>query len=327
MDPMQRSILIGVDGGGTRSRALCTALDGTILAYAEGFGTNPDYNENALENFRAVVGDVLGKAGRSAEQIAGLAAGLAGLDAPDDDEWANEMTALPGMMCAPVFVNDAVAAQAGALALRPGILVIAATGSITVGVTESGEVVRNYDFNHYAPSSARYLAHDAIFELLTIRLDPADQRFLDAILVYWEVADLAGLRDMARRYTASDLKTVRRKYGQMAPLVTKAALEGCPLARRVCDRGADKIADSVRLVRTCFESEDVPVALEGALAHAAYMHQAIADSLRRRMQQGYTLVEAAHPPCAGAILLAARAVGISQIEVIRGNLSRFLQET
>ena len=39
-------------------------------------------------------------------------------------------------------------AWAGALTLQPGIIVIAGTGCIVFGVTETGREVRNYSFEH-----------------------------------------------------------------------------------------------------------------------------------------------------------------------------------
>jgi glucosamine kinase len=316
-------VLVGVDGGGTYSRALCTDLSGNVLAYAEGLATNPDYAGAAHQNFRNLMDGLLASAGKTAENIVGLAAGLAGLDALDDDEWALAMTRLPDMRCTPVYVNDATVAHAGALGLAPGIVVIASTGSIAIAITARGETIRNYDFNHYAPASARFLAHEAVFQLLTRELDEADLPFLDAVLRYWNVKSPAHLREFARQYKTLDRETRKRRYGGMAPILTDAAEAGSPLAKRVCDWGAGTIADSICLLRTCFNGDDVtvPVAVIGAVGRCAYMYNAIQLTLREKMRQPYAIIEPILPPVCGAILLAARSAEVGDLDKVTNQLA------
>jgi glucosamine kinase len=321
-----RDVLIGIDGGGTHSRAMCATIDGNVLAAAEGAPTNPDYNSGALKNFRDLVSDVLSKAGRDAAHIAGLAAGLAGVDDPNDDEWALEMTSVPGMTAKPVWVNDSVVAQMGAFALNPGIVVVLSTGAITVGITESGEKVCNYDFNQYARASARFLSHDAVYRLLTEEIESADKQFLGSVLNYWGVGSLAGLRDIAKRYTVSEKEASIRRYGLMAPLITQAASAGSPLAKRVCDFAAAGTAQGVRLVASCFEADDISIALHGSLALCPYMKAAVCAALAAPSAKRYHLVEALLPPTAGAILLAAREAGGLCLDTIRENLLKIQRQ-
>jgi N-acetylglucosamine kinase-like BadF-type ATPase len=75
-------------------------------------------------------------------------AGFAGLDAPEDQEWADRFTAVPGLVCPRLSVNDAVIAHAGALRSLPGIIAISGTGPIVFGVTPDVRQIRNYDFGH-----------------------------------------------------------------------------------------------------------------------------------------------------------------------------------
>jgi glucosamine kinase len=152
---MDRRCVVGLDGGGTFTRALAADLSGRPLAYLETGGSNPQHNPHAeAEARRAIVGVVL-EAGRELADVCCLGAGFAGLDDPADHEWAERFTTLPGLDCPRLVVNDAVVAHAGALLSQPGIIAISGTGSIIFGVTESGRHVRNYDFGHYAPTAAR----------------------------------------------------------------------------------------------------------------------------------------------------------------------------
>jgi glucosamine kinase len=66
--------------------------------------------------------------------------GIVGYDTPSDLNWIAPLTKLPELTCPVWHVNDAVSAHSGALMGRSGIIVIAGTGSIIVGITEDGTI-------------------------------------------------------------------------------------------------------------------------------------------------------------------------------------------
>ena len=148
----KRKVVIGLDGGGTHTRALCCALNGEVLAYAQTGGSSPQHNapEEAERRVRHLIADVLQQAERAPADVMALTAGMAGLDAPKDQEWAERFTALPGLAGTRAHVNDAVIAHAGALQSHPGIIVICGTGSILYAVNEAGQAENNYRYLHYA---------------------------------------------------------------------------------------------------------------------------------------------------------------------------------
>src|SRR5947209_7294298 len=189
-------IVIGLDGGGTHTRVLAAELTGRIVGRADGEGSNPQHDHRAEANGRAAIEAVLDAARCRPEQVVSLVAGLAGLDDPEDHAWAERLTAVPGLECPRVHVNDAVIAHAGALQSRPGIIAVCGTGSIVFGVTPEGRQIRNYDFSHYAPTAARHLAYEAVFRIIAGEAGPADRDFVRQVLTFWEAADLAALREL-----------------------------------------------------------------------------------------------------------------------------------
>ena len=58
-------VVIGVDGGGTSTRALCATLDGRVLARAEAGGSNPSHNHDTEGNVQTAIKLVLQHADRS----------------------------------------------------------------------------------------------------------------------------------------------------------------------------------------------------------------------------------------------------------------------
>jgi len=347
-------VVVGVDGGGTFTRAMCAALDGTVLGYAEAGGAHPGKNADAADNVRRAIGGALGEAERGAGDVAAIVAGIAGFNHPDvDARWADAFTDLPGLKGGVPrrHVNDAVVAHAGAFgAQRAGIVVIAGTGSIVFGVTPAGRHVRNYDFNHFGRSTARDLGYAAVYRILAGDWDPASDRpLVDAVLGAWRADDVPALCALAGQSHAENPQDVMRRFGALAPLVTRAALDGVPLGQRICDTVAGELEMAVRIVGACFANESGPpapnnggerrggdsgsevlVALVGSVVNSSYVAQALRHALAATPpatpELRYVVVPPAFSSVAGAVLMAlnaaAIAVGAEASSPVRVNLAR-----
>jgi glucosamine kinase len=323
---MKAQIVIGIDGGGTYTRALAADLNGRVLATAEAGAASPYKTDSAEENVRQAIRDALSRAGCDPEQVVGLVAGMAGLDAPEDHVWAERFTALPSLNCPRLHVNDAVVAHAGALESRPGIIAISGTGSIIFGATEDGRQIRNYDFSHYAPTSACHLAFNAVHRILAEDTQPEDAELIQQVLAFWGVEDVGGLRALGTQgFCAEEFERIRR-FGAMASLVTEAASSGAPLARSVCDNAAAMLAIGIRLIGSCFAAERVEVALIGGAVRSAYVQQAVAQALSRSPQRGYEVVDPALSCAAGAVLMALDRTGVVIDAATRARLKTTSEE-
>ena len=314
-------VVIGIDGGGSFTRALAADLSGRVLAYAETGPASPDKSHDAEQNVRQAILEVLSRAGKRPAEVAALVAGIAGLNRPEDQVWAERFTAVPGLNGVRIHVNDAAVAHAGALGSRPGIIAIAGTGSAVYGVTPGGRPHFNTDFHHYARAAARHLAQDAVFLLLAGEAAPDDAPLLSAVLRYWEQPDLAGLRELGARGFDPDPFTCSRRFAELAPRVTEAAGRGEPLALRVCSQAAETLATGIRLVGACFPDGPVSVALIGAVARSPV----VTEALRLRLEEGrggYQLVEPQHSCAEGAVLMALRAAGVPLTGEVLGALQR-----
>jgi glucosamine kinase len=58
-------IVIGIEGGGTATRAWCTDLAGHVLATCQTGGANPGHNADAAAHVHAAIRQVIAQAGRS----------------------------------------------------------------------------------------------------------------------------------------------------------------------------------------------------------------------------------------------------------------------
>lgn len=305
------AVVVGLDGGGSHTRALVADLSGRPLGFAETGGSSPSHNpeEVAEANVRQAITEAIVVAGRELSDVVCLVAGMAGVDEEADQVWAEQYTAVPGLNCPRIQVNDAVVAHRGALCFRPGIIIIAGTGAITFGVTESGLMRGNYAFNHYADAAGRTLAYNAVYLMLVGDDTPADASLVQKTLDYWKVQDREELRSLVLEIGHLKWKARVHRYGGMAPLVTEAAALGSPLARKVCDRAIEEMAMSIRLLGADFASKTVEIAPIGSVAQCPYMTQALTDALATKRERQYRVVAPSLPPDAGAVLMALQYIG------------------
>jgi len=307
---VDRRIVIGLDGGGTTTRALAVDLTGRELASALSGCAAPGKSPHARAHVRQAIQEVTTQAGRTLSDVASLVVGLAELDGPEDEVWAAEFTKLPGLTCPRLHVNDAVVAHAGALESRPGIIAIAGTGSIVFGVTETGRQIRNYDFHHAPMAQARSLSYDVVHALLAGEAGAADAELVGAILDFWHIPSIDELHELGTHGFIADRFKRGRRFGEMAPLVTAAAGRGSPLACRVCEQVAAALGTSIRLVGGCFSLDCIPVAFIGGVIRSPYMQGAMARALGENGDRRYDIVEPAFSGEAGAAQIALQGLGI-----------------
>jgi glucosamine kinase len=318
---MALDLVIGLDGGGTTTRVAVADASGRVLGYAEAGGANPSHQADAEQSVQAAIRAALAAASCQPDQIAALAAGIAGLDSPADQEWADRFVAIPGLHGPRIAVNDTLIAQIGAFAGGPGVIVIAGTGSAIYAIDPAGRAFHNDDLQHYA-GGARHLAFHAMHQILIGRASAADHAYLAAILAHWQSPDIAHLRELVFRQRERDYNDVKRDYSAMAQIVTAYA-ETAPLAGACCDDAAIGLVTGIRLLGGCFTEAVIPVALIGALARAAPIQRRVARQLASSTVHQYRLADPVLPPVAGAILLALRQIGVAPNPVLVNQLRSY----
>ncbi|MGG1634514.1 BadF/BadG/BcrA/BcrD ATPase family protein [Paenibacillus sp. FSL K6-3182] len=327
MHLQEEQVVIGIDGGGTHTRVMVCSHRGHVLSYLERGSASIYKDEMAAENVQGAITQALQQAGRTPYHALALVAGIAGLDSPSDLEWIKTLTKLPGLTCPMWHVNDAVSAHRGALMGEQGIVVIAGTGSIIVGMTDDGQMIRNYDFHHYAASAARFVAYDAVYEMLAGNCDDTDRELREAMLVHWNVSTAQQLADIAKKGFADDRRTRDKQFGKFAPAVTEAAERGSSLAIRVCNRAIDQIKVGIEMIASSFYSEEVAVTFTGSVANSPYFIRELGEKLRQGNNKRYTVVQPKFPPVVGSVLLALKQLDIAIDDDVIHNLSEYTFET
>ena len=136
MEQVRMNVVLGIDGGGTHTRASIVS-GGAVLGHGES-GSIKRLRvgaEAAEANLRALLKDVFSKAGVSGVQAA--CCGVASASMPGIHEWITAVFSDFSVERAEV-VGDEVIALDAAFKGGPGILQIAGTGSNTIGRAPDG---------------------------------------------------------------------------------------------------------------------------------------------------------------------------------------------
>ncbi len=170
----------GIDGGGTKTAVLlidetgreCTSVTVGGSSY-RALGT-----EGVAELFENNIAACLKKAGAEREKLAGFAAGVPCLgedkaaDAAIQKEMERRYPDIPFYLC-----NDAEVGWAGSLALKPGINIVAGTGSIAFGKNSTGKSVRCGGWStFYGDEGSCYWLGRKTIELFSKQMDGRLQR-------------------------------------------------------------------------------------------------------------------------------------------------------
>ncbi len=138
------AIFLGVDAGGTKTRAVLADAAGRIAGVAEAGPGNAQAVGPVVAGaaVRAAAGAALARAEVGAEAVRGAFFGLAGVrTAEERTVMAAELSGL-GLGRAWEIGSDLDVAHAGALAGGPGVVVIAGTGSAALARNAAGETAQ-----------------------------------------------------------------------------------------------------------------------------------------------------------------------------------------
>lgn len=297
--------IIGIDGGGTATRVICVSLSGETLAYHEGKGCNPFHNPNAAHDIPQTILDTLEQAGLTPSQVAHVTAGFAGLDNAKDLKWAQEHLNIPELDCPKDILNDADVAHFGAFGNKPGLLIVAGTGAITLAINESGNRIRNYDIGHYAKAAARHLAFNAIHAILVEKRCDSDTAMINELLAKLSLDEPSQLRNFFDSHKGQPLSELNREIGQLAPIITQHAEQGSPLADYACCKSVDDIAESMEILSGYFASQIIPYALTGSVARSEAISSRLEQRLKRTTtEKAFSETTPLYSPVGGAALAA-----------------------
>jgi len=293
---------LGVDGGGSSTKACVVASDGKALSAGVGGPSNIYYSsdEEFVGSLRDAVGQALAGTSTTLESVRMACVALAGAGRPRyADRAATLLRKVFGDV--PFFVvEDTRAALAAAHEGRDGIALIAGTGSNCIG-SKDGEVASAGGWGSLLGDEGS--AYRIAVRGLQAAAKAADGRGPAAGLLEGVLSALGGetpkdLIDLTQGLTRSDLAGLSR-------VVFAAAGVGDGEAMRILDEESGELALMVKAVASRLGMQGLRVGLVGG----CFMNSLYVDMLRRHLQRlsGFSLEAlfvVSRPPCEGAALLA-----------------------
>ena len=299
---------LGVDGGGSHTRAVMADADGRITGSGVGASINPRHHDapTVRERLRALVGRALGS---RAEPLSAAFLSLGGISTRADAEAVEAIAAgIEELRGAKVKVaNDAIAALVGGLAGRPGMVLIAGTGSACYGVAGDGRSHWCGGWEHRADDagSAYWIAIEAVRAAVRVedgRLPPSALR--DLVFNRWPLTEP---RALAERLSRGDVD--RATLATLAPDVMALAASDA-LAKSIVDRAADELTQMVAVTAArLFAPHPSELILTGGLARSGPPFTPLLVSRIETMAHGVKVVEPELPPVLGAVIEAVRLAG------------------
>jgi N-acetylglucosamine kinase-like BadF-type ATPase len=296
------TVLVAIDGGGSKTDAVAIGLDGAILAHVRGPASSPQTLgvEQAVRVVDALVGEVLAAAGRPL-----LRAGiyLSGVDLPVEIATFTAATAhLPWAAAAngyaPIIENDMFALLRAGTEKPNAVAVVCGTGSNCVGVRADGEHAR---FAALGTISGDWGGGSQLGEqALWYAARAMDGRGGPTEFTRTVPAQL-GLPDVQAVIEAFHFGRLPwSTFATLAPLVLEASDRGDAVAGTILDRQAEEVVAIAVAAITRLELLDtpLPVVLGGGVLATG----------NERLISGITARLAARAPLASIELVKSRPI-------------------
>ena len=313
------AIVLGIDGGGTHTRAALVTGAGRVLGYGEAGPSNLHVvgRDAAREAIAAAVASASDSAGLASTHVVAAFLGIAGVaTGRDRDEMraiARELDLAPEETLG--VDHDLRIALAGGLGGEPGIVLIAGTGSSCYGRTADGSSWRSGGWGPLLDDvgGGYWLAVRALSAIARA----IDGRGASTLLAerLAEALALAAPDELLRMTGRSGL--ARDELARLAPLVLAADADGDDVAHEIVRAGVDELARMVQAVAQNLGliSESVPLVFSGGLASdQSYRNQL--ELVIARRAPNVVLASSRLSPVLGAALLALESAGALSREVV-----------
>lgn len=142
--------VIGIDGGGTKSKLHIADLSGNTILELLGGPTNL-YSmgaEGVERELKSLLSRTMERSGLSLTDCEALCLGTAGADRPEEKLLFRDMLKNYGVMGKLTITNDAETALVAGSGKREGIVIISGTGSLAYGINSLGEKARAGGWGH-----------------------------------------------------------------------------------------------------------------------------------------------------------------------------------
>jgi N-acetylglucosamine kinase-like BadF-type ATPase len=300
-------LVLGVDGGGTKSIGLVADPSGNILTRRESGASNVNVVglDGAARSLRKVITDCCDDVRCPPNELSSVVLALAGGGNEQTREGIkkalSELFQKDGIKLPPLFIEtDARAALEGAFDGGPGVVIIAGTGSIVIGKTPKGDLLTIGGWGRFLgdEGSGYFLGREAL-RVVTLQMD----RRGDATKLKQKLAETHHLG--TRGDIIKAVYQEKLELSRIAPLVLEAAAENDIVSQKIIQSAALLLAEQARvIVLQMGILRKVGLVMAGGLIEHENVYSNTLHMKLMKLLPQVDVRQPLHSPAHGAVLMA-----------------------
>jgi N-acetylglucosamine kinase-like BadF-type ATPase len=303
------SLLLGIDGGGTKTVALLANGDGVLLGRGQAASSN--YHKVGAAAALAALDEVITAAFAAAQlpsaPAASICLGLSGVDRPEDLGVFRPWLAERHPNARSVIVNDAELVLAAGAPEGWGVAVICGTGSICVGRNRTGHSARADGWgNILGDEGSGFAIGLAALRAVMRAYDGRGPTtaLTQSVLAAWALERPEQL--VQRVYTE---QATPMEIAALSVEVGQAAESGDSIALGIMAKAAHELANSVQaVIRRLEMAGEVPCGLAGGVLTKNQRMVDLFTDAAQELNLQLTPITLVHEPAQGALRLAQEAL-------------------
>lgn len=297
----QKPYVIGMDGGGTKTKICSAYLDGTIFDSFTGGSMNINsQGEAGVKQNLAQIFNELKNRGADWPLLKGICLGAAGISNPLARQTLQASVQTAGIRIEPILLGDHQIALYGAHEAGQGIILIAGTGSVCYGIGENAQEVRVGGFGHLIDDEGSGYAIGRDVLSAVVRAEDGREQptcMKEAVLAQLKLSGIAELIQYI--YSPS---TGKKEIAALAPIVMQGVQKKEQAAERILEKASDYLAEMVITAVRCLNRPQAEVAFCGSVL---LKNEILAEKLKQKIHAVYPAVNCIKPKqdaAAGAVL-------------------------
>lgn len=312
--PYQKSLLLGVDTGSSKTHAIISDLSGKVLGFGEtGCGNYEIVGEAGFENaLQSAVRDALNSSGIVKGEITAMGFGICGYDWPSEKPIMVKAINSLGIDCPYQYVNDVILGLIAGSSTGWGVAADAGTGNNVRGLDKSGNIGRitgnGMRFGEFGGAS-ELVWRGMIAATYAWSSRGSKTRITQLLMNYAGVnSEDALIEDLAMGNI--------HLSPTLAENIIQLATEGDAEAKKAVDFNAHELALNVNAVvrQLDFQAINFEIVMIGSVFNSGEIYtKPFMDTILEFAPKA-EFVRLTTPPVIGSVLLAAEILGVKTKE-------------
>jgi len=303
--------VIGIDGGATKTTAVLADLNRNILAERSSGPANFLIigTDKVAKTISDLILDLCNDAEVNIQNIEIVCMGLTGAGREEDaeriknavlDYWQNNYSSKIKNL---IVTSDARIALEGAFSGRPGIILIAGTGSIIFGKDRSGTLYRVGGFGRYIGDEGGGYSIGRLGLQAVAKYFDGRGPETKLLQILQEKFGINSPEDLINKVYKENID-----FASLAPFVIQCAEEGDEPCREILRKEAEELVLHIKAIKDKIRVRTVYISFLGGLLSAENYYSKLLRKIILQKIEGVNVILPEHPPAYGAVLLAMDAI-------------------